>query len=113
MEHPFLLAVAAACAIATGVWANSAVRLRKVARRAEREFGRISDVATVARSAFRKGPATHDPIAAAQGAGGLLIALVILVGGWLRYREDIKEWWRKQAELTGATMRGQTGANDS
>ena len=54
MEHPVLLAVAAACAIAAGVWANSATRLRKVARRAEREFGRISDVATVARSAFRK-----------------------------------------------------------
>jgi len=54
MEHPFLLVVAAACAIAAGVWARSAVRLRKVARRAEREFGRESDVATVARSAFRK-----------------------------------------------------------
>lgn len=54
MEHPLLLAVAAACAIAAGVWTNSAVRLRKVARRAEREFGRASDVATVARSAFRK-----------------------------------------------------------
>ena len=54
MEHPLLLVVAAACAVAAGVWSNSATRLRKVARRAEVEFGRESDVATVARSAFRK-----------------------------------------------------------
>jgi hypothetical protein len=40
MEHPLLLAVAVACAVATGVWSNSAARLRKVARRAAREFGR-------------------------------------------------------------------------
>ena len=54
MEHPTLLAVAAACAVATFVWARSARRLKRVALRAEREFGRESDVATVARSAFRK-----------------------------------------------------------
>src|SRR3954447_21207518 len=54
MHHPLLLVVAAACAVAAAVWARSAVRLRKVARRAEREFGRESDAATVARSAFRK-----------------------------------------------------------
>ncbi|MFN8019512.1 MAG: PP2C family protein-serine/threonine phosphatase [Acidimicrobiales bacterium] len=54
MEHPLLLVVAAACAIAAAVWARSAYRLKKVAQRAEREFGWESDVATVARSAFRK-----------------------------------------------------------
>jgi serine phosphatase RsbU (regulator of sigma subunit) len=54
MDHPLLLLVAAACAVATGVWTSSARRLRKVARRAERAFGRESDVATVARSSFRK-----------------------------------------------------------
>ena len=54
MEHPLLLVVAAACAIAAAVWARSALRLKKVAQRAEREFGWESDVATVARSAFRK-----------------------------------------------------------
>jgi serine phosphatase RsbU (regulator of sigma subunit) len=54
MERPLLIVVAAACAIAAAVWARSALRLRKVARRAELEFGRESDVATVARSAFRK-----------------------------------------------------------
>jgi phosphoserine phosphatase RsbU/P len=54
MDHPLLLVVAAACALASGVWSSSARRLRKVARRAEREFGRESDVATVARSSFRK-----------------------------------------------------------
>ena len=54
MHHPLLIVVAVACAVAAVVWARSAVRLRKVARRAEREFGRESDAATVARSAFRK-----------------------------------------------------------
>jgi serine phosphatase RsbU (regulator of sigma subunit) len=54
MHHPLLVLVAVACAVAAAVWARSAVRLRKVARRAEREFGRESDAATVARSAFRK-----------------------------------------------------------
>ena len=54
MDYPLLLVVVAACAVATGVWTRSAVRLRLVAQRAEREFGRTSDVATVSRSAFRK-----------------------------------------------------------
>jgi serine phosphatase RsbU (regulator of sigma subunit) len=54
MDHPLLLLVAAACAVASAVWARSAARLQKVARRAEREFGRESDAATVARSSFRK-----------------------------------------------------------
>ena len=54
MDHPLLLLVAAACAVASAVWARSAVRLQKVAGRAEREFGRTSDAATVARSSFRK-----------------------------------------------------------
>jgi len=54
MEYPILLVVAAACTVAAGVWARSALRLRKVASRAEREFGRTSDAATVARSSFRK-----------------------------------------------------------
>ena len=54
MDYPLLLVVAAACAVAAGVWTRSALRLRKVASRAEREFGRTSDVATVARSSFRK-----------------------------------------------------------
>jgi hypothetical protein len=52
-----------------------------------------------ARSVFRKG--TGDVVAAAQGAGGIMIAVLILVGGWLRYREDIKAWWRRQADLAG------------
>lgn len=54
MEHPFLLVVAAACAVASAVWARSALRLRKVARRAESEFGHEADAATVARSSWRK-----------------------------------------------------------
>ena len=54
MQHPLLLVVAVACAIAAGVWARSAMRLHKVARRAEREFGREADAATIARSAYRK-----------------------------------------------------------
>jgi serine phosphatase RsbU (regulator of sigma subunit) len=54
MHHPLLMLVAVACAVAAAVWARSALRLRKVARRAEVEFGREADAATVARSAFRK-----------------------------------------------------------
>jgi serine phosphatase RsbU (regulator of sigma subunit) len=54
MPHPLLLVVAAACAVAAGVWGNSARRLRRVAAEAEHEFGREADAATVARSAFRK-----------------------------------------------------------
>lgn len=82
MEHPLLLAVAAACAIAAGVWTNSAARLRLVARRAEREFGRSSDVATVARSAFRK-----DVHAALLYGTLTLVALGvgILAGDWPVY----------------------------
>lgn len=54
MRHPLLLVVALACAIAAGVWARSALTLKKVAGRAEREFGREADAATIARSAYRK-----------------------------------------------------------
>ena len=54
MNHPLLLVVAAACAVAAAVWARSALRLRKVARRAEDEFGRESDAATVARSTWAR-----------------------------------------------------------
>jgi len=54
MPHPLLLVVAAACAVAAGVWGRSARRLEKVAGRAEQEFGREADPATIARSAFRK-----------------------------------------------------------
>ena len=76
MDHPLLLAVAAASAIAAGVWARSALRLRKVGRRAEREFGRESDVATVARSAFRKD--VHSTVLYAvltvTSAGGAVLA---------------------------------------
>src|SRR4051794_18325997 len=88
MDHPLLLVVAAACAVAAAVWARSALRLRKVARRAEGEFGRESDAATVARSAFRKD--VHSTVLYAvltiASAGGaflergstLLFALVLI-----------------------------------
>lgn len=75
MYSPLLLLVAAACAVATGVWARSALRLRKVASRAEREFGRTSDAATIARSAFRKDVHTtvlYGVLGAAAGIGGVL-----------------------------------------
>ncbi|MCU1357303.1 MAG: hypothetical protein JWM89_2721 [Acidimicrobiales bacterium] len=54
MQYPLLLVVALACAVAAGVWARSAVRLKKVASRVERAFGREADAATIARSAYRK-----------------------------------------------------------
>ena len=54
MQSPLMFGVAVACALAAAVWARSARRLQKVERRAEREFGRTSDAATVARSAYRK-----------------------------------------------------------
>jgi serine phosphatase RsbU (regulator of sigma subunit) len=88
MEHPLLLVVASACAIAAAVWARSARRLRTVARRAEQAFGRESDAATVARSAFRKD--VHSTVlyavltvAALGGAflssgAGALLALVLI-----------------------------------
>src|SRR4051812_40528966 len=88
MEYPLLFVVAAACAIAAGVWGRSARRLQKVADRAEREFGRESDAATVARSAFRKD--IHSTVlyfvltlASAGGAfvvrgAGLLFGLVLI-----------------------------------
>ena len=70
-----LLLVAAACAVAAAVWARSALRLRKVASHAEREFGRESDAATVARSAFRKD--VHSTVLYAvltvASAGGALL----------------------------------------
>jgi serine phosphatase RsbU (regulator of sigma subunit) len=54
MEHPILVVVAVACGAASGVWSWSALRLRKVTRRAEAEFGNDAPASTVARSAFRK-----------------------------------------------------------
>lgn len=78
MEYPFLLVVAAACAIAAGVWARSALRLQKVASRAEREFGRTSDAATVARSSFRKD--VHSTV--------LYAVLAVAAGGGAFIRED-------------------------
>nr|MBA3280791.1 hypothetical protein [Acidimicrobiia bacterium] len=75
MEYPFLLVVAAACAIAAGVWARSALRLQKVASRAEREFGRTSDAATVARSSFRKdvhSTVLYAVLALAAGGGAFI-----------------------------------------
>lgn len=67
--------VAAACAIAAGVWARSALRLQKVADRAQAEFGRESDAATVARSAFRKdvhSTVLYGVLAVAAGGGSFL-----------------------------------------
>lgn len=52
--NPVLLVVAAACATAGVLWANSARRLSRVATRAVAEFGLYADATTVARSAFRK-----------------------------------------------------------
>jgi len=88
MNYPLLLVVAAACAIAAGVWARSARRLAIVARRAEREFGRTSDAATVARSAFRKdvhSTILYGVLALASGVGSFvdkdsswLFALVLI-----------------------------------
>lgn len=75
MDQPLLLVVAAACAIAAGVWARSALRLQKVAGRAEAEFGRESDAATVARSAFRKdvhSTVLYAVLALAAGGGAFL-----------------------------------------
>ena len=75
MDYPFLLVVAAACAIAAGVWARSARRLQKVASRAEREFGRTSDAATVARSSFRKdihSTVLYGVLAVAAGGGAFI-----------------------------------------
>lgn len=78
MDYPFLLVVAAACAVAAGVWARSARRLQKVASRAEREFGRTSDAATVARSSFRKD--VHSTV--------LYAVLAVAAGGGAFIRED-------------------------
>jgi hypothetical protein len=75
MRYPLLLLVAAACAIAAGVWARSARRLQIVAGRTEREFGRTSDAAIVARSAFRKdvhSAVLYAVLAVAVGAGSVL-----------------------------------------
>lgn len=75
MDYPLLLVVASACAIAAGVWARSARRLQKVASRAEGEFGRESDAATVARSAFRKdvhSTVLYAVLAVAAGGGAFL-----------------------------------------
>ncbi|MEO6627417.1 MAG: PP2C family protein-serine/threonine phosphatase, partial [Aquihabitans sp.] len=75
MDYPLLLIVAAACAIAAGVWARSARRLQIVAGRAQREFGRTSDAATVARSSFRKdvhSTVLYAVLALAAGAGSFL-----------------------------------------
>jgi serine phosphatase RsbU (regulator of sigma subunit) len=75
MEYPLLLIVAGACAIAAAVWARSALRLQKVAARAEVEFGRTSDAATIARSAFRKdvhSTVLYAVLAVASGVGAFL-----------------------------------------
>lgn len=75
MEYPLLLIVAGACAVAAAVWARSARRLQMVAARAEREFGRTSDAATVARSAFRKdvhSTVLYAVLAVAAGVGAFL-----------------------------------------
>jgi len=75
MEYPLLLIVAGACAVAAAVWARSARRLQKVAARAEVEFGRTSDAATVARSAFRKdvhSTVLYAVLAVASGVGAFL-----------------------------------------
>ena len=88
MDHPLLLVVAAACAVAAAVWARSARRLQKVAARAEGEFGRDSDAATVARSAYRKdlhSLVLYAVLALAAGIGSMwadhntgLFALVLI-----------------------------------
>jgi hypothetical protein len=59
-----------------------------------------------ARNVYEKG--TGDVSAAGQGASGLLLVIFVLVAGWLRQREDIKAWWRKQSEMQKSTMRGET-----
>jgi serine phosphatase RsbU (regulator of sigma subunit) len=82
MDYPLLLLVAGACAIAAGVWARSARRLQKVASRAEHEFGRTSDAATVGRSAFRKdvhSTVLYAVLALAAGGG----AFISRDSGWL------------------------------
>jgi serine phosphatase RsbU (regulator of sigma subunit) len=75
MQYPLLLVVAGACAIAAGVWARSARRLQIVAHRAEKEFGRTSDAATVARSSFRKdvhSTVLYAVLAVAAGVSSML-----------------------------------------
>ena len=77
MKYPLLLLVAGACAIAAGVWARSARRLQIVATRAEKEFGRTSDAATVARSSFRKdvhSAVLYGVLALAAGLSSMLAA---------------------------------------
>jgi serine phosphatase RsbU (regulator of sigma subunit) len=81
MRYPLLLVVAAACAAAAGVWARSARRLQIVAARAEREFGRESDAATVARSAFRKD--VHSTV---------LYAVLALAAGIGSFIEEDSSW---------------------
>lgn len=75
MPYPFLLLISAACAVAAGVWLRSARRLQLVSRRADRDFGRTSGAATVARSAFRKDIHTtvlYAVLALASGAGAFI-----------------------------------------
>ncbi len=78
VDYPLLLVVAAACAVASGVWARSARRLQKVAARADQEFGRESDAATVGRSAFRKD--VHSTV--------LYAVLALAAGGGAFIRQD-------------------------
>lgn len=87
MEYPLLLIVAGACAVAAAVWARSALRLQKVAARAEVEFGRTADAATVARSAFRKDVhstvlyavlAVASAVGAFQGGDSSWLSLVLV-----------------------------------
>ena len=108
MDYPLLLVVAAACAIAAGVWARSARRLQKVAGRAENEFGRGSDAGTVARSSFRKdvhSTVLYAVLALATGAGAFMrqdsswlfavvlipVAIVAALIAWLAFRYQL---WR-------------------
>ncbi|MBA2283726.1 MAG: hypothetical protein H0W25_21165 [Acidimicrobiia bacterium] len=59
----------------------------------------------VARGAFETG---GDPAGAALQASSLLIAIGILTAWWLRVREDIKAWWRRQSEVARSNMSGET-----
>jgi phosphoserine phosphatase RsbU/P len=52
--NPVLILVASACSVAAVVWGRSALRLRTVWRRMERDHGPETDVAVLARSAFRR-----------------------------------------------------------
>lgn len=48
-----------------------------------------------------------DPVRAAGTVGGVVFAVTVLTGGWVRYRADIRAWWAEASEAA----RNPSGAN--